>query len=210
MAATPNVHHLSAAGPAHGHADGPVQAIFADVARLLGTAPGRATIVAGGADEAWLSALRTRLAPGDTVLVPRLGQASERLAMLASEAGLAVEVVAGPAGGTPYGAICRTLRDDVAGRIRAVLMPSEDAGCAADIGAVRALLDRAFHDALLMVDASGSLGSRDFRMQDWGVDVAIAACRRTAGLPEGLTLVARAEHAGSAPVAVGARLVAAE
>jgi aspartate aminotransferase-like enzyme len=107
---------------------------------------------------AWRDALAGRLAPGDTVLVPRFGPTSGRLAEVAREAGLVVETLDPATDGTlSYTRLCRRLRDDVEGRVRAVLVPRREpeTGAAADVVAVRALLDRAFHDAALMVDASG-------------------------------------------------------
>jgi aspartate aminotransferase-like enzyme len=115
------------------------------------TAPARATPTA----TARRDALAGRLTPGDTVLVPRCGPASERLAEAALEAGLTVETLDPATDGTlSYTRLCRRLRDDVEGRMRAVLVPRRDVetGAEADVVAVRALIDRAFHDAALMVD----------------------------------------------------------
>ena len=47
-----------------------------------------------------------------------------------------------------------------------------------DVAAVRAALDTAGHDALPIVDTISSLGSIDFRMDDWRVDVAVGGCKK--------------------------------
>ena len=51
-------------------------------------------------------------------------------------------------------------------------------GVTSDIGAVRRAIDAARHPALLLVDTISSLGSIDYRHDDWGVDVTVAARRR--------------------------------
>jgi alanine-glyoxylate transaminase / serine-glyoxylate transaminase / serine-pyruvate transaminase len=185
----PVSHHAAARPPVRG------TAIFADLARLFGADPGQASIVSGGATDCWRRLLSERLAPGDAVLVPCFGPESEQLAAIARGLDLAVETVAGSGGAMPYGALCRRLRDDVAGRLRAVLVPAAEAstGETADIGAIRALMDRAFHDALLLVDATEVLETGCFAMARWGVDVAVADCRMAPALPDGLALVAVAD-----------------
>jgi alanine-glyoxylate transaminase/serine-glyoxylate transaminase/serine-pyruvate transaminase len=51
------------------------------------------------------------------------------------------------------------------------------------------------HPALLMVDTIASLGTTDFRMDDWGVDVAIAASQKGLMMPPGLGFCAANEKA---------------
>ena len=58
-----------------------------------------------------------------------------------------------------------------------------------DIPAFRAALDSAGHPALLMVDAVASLGCDEYRMDDWGVDVTVAASQKGLMTPPGLGFV---------------------
>jgi alanine-glyoxylate transaminase/serine-glyoxylate transaminase/serine-pyruvate transaminase len=62
-------------------------------------------------------------------------------------------------------------------------------GVTSDIAAVRKAMDDARHPALLYVDAVSSLGSIDFRMTEWGVDLAVAGSQKGLMLPAGLGIV---------------------
>ena len=58
-----------------------------------------------------------------------------------------------------------------------------------DIGAVRKAIDAAGHPALLFVDGISSIGSLPFKMDEWGVDCAIAGSQKGFMLPAGLGLI---------------------
>jgi len=60
---------------------------------------------------------------------------------------------------------------------------------------VRRAIDRAHHPALFLVDAIASLATAEFRMDDWGVDVAIAASQKGFMLPAGLAFTCVSEKA---------------
>jgi alanine-glyoxylate transaminase / serine-glyoxylate transaminase / serine-pyruvate transaminase len=59
-------------------------------------------------------------------------------------------------------------------------------GVTSDIAEIRHAMNRARHPALLMVDAVSSLGSIDFRHDEWEVDVTIAGSQKGLMLPPGL------------------------
>jgi alanine-glyoxylate transaminase/serine-glyoxylate transaminase/serine-pyruvate transaminase len=63
------------------------------------------------------------------------------------------------------------------------------------VPAIRKAMDRAGHPALLMVDTISSLGSMDYRHDEWGVDVAIAGSQKGLMLPPGLGFNAVSEKA---------------
>ena len=56
-------------------------------------------------------------------------------------------------------------------------------------------MDEAAHPALLMVDTISSLASIDYRHDEWGVDVTIAASQKGLMLPPGLSFHAISERA---------------
>jgi alanine-glyoxylate transaminase/serine-glyoxylate transaminase/serine-pyruvate transaminase len=58
------------------------------------------------------------------------------------------------------------------------------------VAGVRRALDAAGHPALLMVDGVSSIASLDFRMDEWGVDVAVSGSQKGFMLPTGLAIVA--------------------
>jgi alanine-glyoxylate transaminase/serine-glyoxylate transaminase/serine-pyruvate transaminase len=63
------------------------------------------------------------------------------------------------------------------------------------VPSMRKAMDRAKHPALLMVDTISSLGSMDYRHDEWGVDVAIAGSQKGLMLPPGLGFNAVSEKA---------------
>jgi alanine-glyoxylate transaminase / serine-glyoxylate transaminase / serine-pyruvate transaminase len=63
-------------------------------------------------------------------------------------------------------------------------------GVTSDVGGMRKALDDARHPALLMVDGVSSIGSIDFRMDEWGVDCAVTGSQKGLMLPAGLGIVA--------------------
>src|SRR5690606_14917402 len=62
-------------------------------------------------------------------------------------------------------------------------------GVRSDIAAVRRALDAAGHPALLFVDGVSSIGCYDFRMDEWGVDIAVTGSQKGFMLPPGLAVV---------------------
>src|SRR5204863_5765696 len=80
---------------------------------------------------------------------------------------------------------------DRAREIKAVLVCHNETstGVASDIAAVRRALNETGHPALLYVDGVSSIASIDFRMDEWGVDLAVAGSQKGFMLPTGLAIV---------------------
>ena len=68
-------------------------------------------------------------------------------------------------------------------------------GVTSDVAGVRRALDAAGHPALLMVDGVSSIASIDFRMDEWGVDLAVSGSQKGFMLPTGLAIVAASQKA---------------
>ena len=68
-------------------------------------------------------------------------------------------------------------------------------GVTSDVAAVRRALDEAGHPALLFVDGVSSIASIDFRMEEWGVDLAVSGSQKGFMLPTGLAIVAASDKA---------------
>ena len=97
------------------------------------------------------------------------------------------------------------LRADVDRTIKAVFAVHVDTSTSVrnDIAAIRRAIDAADHPALLMVDCIASLGCDRYLMDEWGVDVTVAASQKGLMVPPGLGFVwagpkawAAHEHAG--------------
>src|SRR5438309_1149451 len=86
---------------------------------------------------------------------------------------------------------------------RAVLVVHNETstGVRNDVAAVRAAIDAAGSDALLIVDTVSSLGSMDFRFDEWRVDVALTGSQKGLMLQPGLAILC----IGSRALAAGER-----
>ena len=147
---------------------------------------------------AWEAALVNTLSPGDRVLMFETGHFAVLWARIARRLGLEVELVPGDwrRGVDPAQVEARLSRDG-SHRIRAVGVVHNETstGVTSDVAAIRQAMDRAGHSALLLVDTISSLGSIDYRHDEWGVDVTVAASQKGLMLPPGLGLNALSEKA---------------
>ena len=167
--------------------------LLADLGRVFGAGEGRATVLSGGASAGRRAALGLALRPGDRVIVARHGQLGADWAATASALGLVVETIDAPWGApAPIAAIARRLGDDVEGRIRAVVAVHVETstGAVSDLAGLRAVIDAAYHDALLIADASGAFGAMPFDAAGWGVDIALAGGAGGLTTRPGLALLA--------------------
>lgn len=147
---------------------------------------------------AWEAALCNTLSPGDTVLVPDTGQFSTSWSQMAESLGIISQYM--PADwrhGIDPDAVEQALRQDTSHKIKAVLMVHTDTATSitSDVPAVRKAIDAAGHPALFMVDTIASLVTTDYRMDEWGVDVTIAACQKGLMVAPGLSFTAANDKA---------------
>jgi alanine-glyoxylate transaminase/serine-glyoxylate transaminase/serine-pyruvate transaminase len=63
------------------------------------------------------------------------------------------------------------------------------------VAAIRRALNETRHPALLMVDGVSSIASIDFRMDEWGVDLAVTGSQKGFMLPAGLGIVCASQKA---------------
>ena len=139
---------------------------------------------------AWEAALVNTLSPGDTVLMVRTGWFATLWHEMATRLGLVpILLETDWRRGAEPAAIAAALHQDSAHRIRAVCVVHNETstGCTSPIAAVRAAIDAAKHPALLLVDTISSLGSIDYRHEEWGVDVTVAGSQKGLMLPPGLS-----------------------
>lgn len=162
------------------------------VKRILRSKTGEVLLFPATGTGAWEAAITNTLSPGDTVLAARYGMFSDRWIDLCERHGIKMQVIEAEWGtGAPADAFERALRQDREGRIKAVLVTHNETatGVVSDIAAVRQALNAAQHSAMLFVDGVSSIGSMDFRMEDWGVDIAITGSQKGFMLPAGLAIL---------------------
>ena len=173
------------------------ESCFDDLAKVFRT-EGRVFLYASNGHGAWEASLANLIGEGDLVLAPSTGMFSWAWGQLAADLGAEVEEMEGDwRRAFDPDRIEDRLRADPAHRIKAVLAVQTDTATSvtSDIAAVRRALDACGHPALLMADVVASLGTVDFRMDDWGVDVAIAGSQKGLMTPPGLAFTAVSPHA---------------
>ncbi|MEI2807281.1 pyridoxal-phosphate-dependent aminotransferase family protein [Albidovulum sp.] len=166
--------------------------LFADLKKVLGTGTGTVMMFPGSGTGCWEAAICNTLNPGDRVLMARHGQFSHLWIEMARKLELDVELVDLAWGaGTPVNEFARILGKDRNGEIKAVFVTHNETatGVTSDVALVRRALDESFHDALLFVDGVSSVGAIDFRMDEWGVDLAVTGSQKGFMLPPGLGMI---------------------
>lgn len=146
----------------------------------------------------WEAAISNTLSPGDKVLACRHGMFSHKWIDMCHRHGLDVHQLNAPWGaGAPAAEFQAALEADRNHEIKAVLVTHNETatGVRSDVAAVRKAMDAARHPALLLVDGVSSIASMDFRMDEWGVDVAVTGSQKGFMLPAGLAIVAASPKA---------------
>ncbi|MCH2165172.1 MAG: aminotransferase class V-fold PLP-dependent enzyme [Marinovum sp.] len=141
---------------------------------------------------AWEAALANTLSPGDLVLVPATGRFAHGWAEMAEALSIEIEVIDfGLRAPWDLDVIEERLRADTEGRIKAILAVHVDTSTSIrnDVPALRAVMNAAGHDALLMADCIASLGCDRFEMDAWGVDVLVAGSQKGLMVPPGMGFV---------------------
>ena len=172
--------------------------LFEDIKKIFQTTAGQVFIFNASGTGGWEAAITNTLSPGDGVLQARFGQFSHLWAELCCKHGMEVNVVETPWGeALPYDRYAEMLGADKAHKIKAVLVTHNETatGVTSDIARVRKILDHLRHPALLMVDGVSAIGSIDFRMDEWGVDIAVSGSQKGLMLPTGLGLVGVSQKA---------------
>jgi len=147
---------------------------------------------------AWESALVNTLQEGDLVLMVETGHFASLWHKMASRLGLETEFLATDwRRGVDPQQVEDRLRADTENKIKAVCIVHNETstGSTSRVNEVRAAMNNAGHDALLLADTISSLGSIDFRHDEWGVDVTVAGSQKGLMLPPGLSFNAVSEKA---------------
>lgn len=170
---------------------------LADLKTIIGTR-GHSFIYIANGHGGWEAAVSNVFSRGDKVLVLESGRFAIGWGMMAQRMGIEVEVL--PGGwrrAVDPQAVEDRLRADTRGEIKAVLVVQVDTASSVvnDIPAIRKAIDAAGHDALYMVDTIASLGVMPYAMDDWGIDVTVAAAQKGLMTPPGLAFLAANDKA---------------
>jgi aspartate aminotransferase-like enzyme len=185
--------------PLVSHRGAEFRSVLADCTRMLRTVIGTQAdgVLIGGSGTAGMeAALVNVLAAGDSILVVNCGQFGERFIAIGRELGADVDQVEVAWGDAPDpAAVVERLKTK---NYRAVVCVHNESstGVVTDIAAIGALL--AGTDTLLIVDSVSGLGGIEMRMDEWGVDILVAASQKCLMCPPGLVVLAVSEKARTA------------
>ena len=138
---------------------------------------------------AWEAALVNTLSPGDRVLMFETGHFATLWKNKAERLGLVVDFVSGDwRHGVDPAVVEEKLSVDTAHAIKSVMVVHNETstGVTSRIPEIREAMDRTRHPALFMVDTISSLGSIDYRHDEWQVDVTVGCSQKGLMLPPGL------------------------
>ncbi|GAA0591281.1 aminotransferase class V-fold PLP-dependent enzyme [Craurococcus roseus] len=155
----------------------------------------------GSGHAAWEASLVNLFSPGDAVLILETGHFSDSWASMARDMGLEVrQVPADWRQGVDMEAARAALAADKDRAIKGVCAVHNETstGMALPLAEVRAAMDEVGHPALLLADTISSLGSIDFRMDEWGVDAAVGGSQKGLMLPTGMSFTGVSEKAMAA------------
>jgi alanine-glyoxylate transaminase/serine-glyoxylate transaminase/serine-pyruvate transaminase len=172
--------------------------LFADLKKVFKTEKGQVFLFPGSGTGGWEAAITNTLSPGDRVLIAVFGQFSHLWTDLCNRHELEVDAVQCEWGeGVPLDIFAQKLAADKEHKIKAVLVCHNETatGVTSDVAGVRKAMDVVNHPALLMVDGVSSIASIDFRMDEWGVDLAVSGSQKGFMLPTGLAIVAASQKA---------------
>jgi alanine-glyoxylate transaminase / serine-glyoxylate transaminase / serine-pyruvate transaminase len=171
---------------------------LADLKKIFKTASGTPILFPSSGTGCWEAALTNCLSSGDRVLAARFGQFTHLWIEMCQRLGFEVEVLEVEWGeGAPVDRYRAALEADRKHAIKAVLLCQNETatGVTSDVAAIRRALDDTRHPALLFVDAVSALGSIDFRMDEWRVDVCISGSQKGLMLPAGMGVTCVSEKA---------------
>ena len=189
---------LELAKPVHHHRTAEFRAMFNELQSMLQyvyQTKNTVYTITGSGTAAFEAGFTSCVAPGARVLNVTNGKFAERWASYAKTYGCELKEIKLPYGehvqpnqieaelrGTKYDAV--------------VLVHSETStATVADLAAIAKVVRAAGDDTLLIVDGITSIGALPFKMDEWGVDVAITGSQKSLMLPPGLGFVALSERA---------------
>jgi alanine-glyoxylate transaminase/serine-glyoxylate transaminase/serine-pyruvate transaminase len=147
---------------------------------------------------AWEAAIVNTLSEGDKVLMFETGHFSLLWLEIAKKFKLQVDFVPGDwRTGVDPRIVEQKLKDDKEKKIKAIFVVHNETstGVTSKISKIRKAIDDANHPSLFFVDTISSLGSIDYRHEEWKVDVTVGGSQKGLLLPPGLSFNALSSKA---------------
>nr|ACN39798.1 unknown [Picea sitchensis] len=166
--------------------------LLADVPKIFKSTTGTPFLFPTTGTGAWESALTNTLSPRDRIISFEMGQFSLLWIDQMKRLNFDVDVVHCEWGTGVDLEILRTkLEADKEHKVKAICCVHNETatGVTNNLAAIRTVIDDCMHPALFLVDGVSSVCAIDFRMDEWGVDVALTGSQKALSLPTGLGIV---------------------
>ena len=140
----------------------------------------------------WEAALANIVSAGDHILVLATGQFAHGWAEMARKMAVSVDILDfGRNRAVDIQTLVKKLNSEPKTKYKAILLTHVDTSTSVknDIAIVRKKLDEIDCQALLAVDCIASLACDRFEMDNWGVDIMVAACQKGLMVPPGIGFV---------------------
>lgn len=158
------------------------------------SAGGSALLLNGTATMAMEAVVSNLVTPDDTVVSLVNGKFGRRFARLGDRYAHGRRVEADWGGSFDLDAVREAITDDT--DLVTMVHNETSTGLLNPVAAVGAIADE--HDARFVVDGVTSIGGDEFRVDDWGVDVAVVGSQKALAAPPGLSAVYVADRAADA------------
>src|ERR1700690_3407455 len=166
---------------------------LADLKTFIGT-QNDVLILASSGSGAMEAAVSNLTSPGEKVVVLTAGKFGERWRDLAKAFGLQIELLS-----VPYGETfdLREVKSKLEGaRVLYMQATETSTGARHDVKGIASLLKST--DTLFVVDAITGLGTTDFDVDGWGIDILIGGSQKAVMIPPGLAYLSVSEKAWAA------------
>jgi aspartate aminotransferase-like enzyme len=191
---------LELAKPVHHHRTAEFRTLFSDLQSMLQyvfQTKNKVYTITGSGTAAFEAGFVSVMQPGQKVLTVTNGKFAERWSSYATTFGVekkdlkleygehaTADMIAAELKAAKYDAVC-------------IVHSETSTGTVCDLAAIAKVV-KASPDTLLIVDGITSIGAMPFRMDDWGVDVAITGSQKALMLPPGLGYVSLSDKAWEA------------
>ncbi len=167
------------------------ESLYPDLLKV-GRTTGQVAVYIANGHGAWEASLRNLFVPGDKILVLTTGRFAAGWGELARSLEIDVQILDfGMQGDADPAKLSQVLEADKSHEIRAVLTVQTDTASSVlnNVPALGDAIRQSGHPALFMVDCIASLGCDRFEMDEWNVDVMVAACQKGLMTPAGVSFV---------------------
>lgn len=169
------------------------KAVNANLKKLFKTENNVLTFAASGTG-AMEAAVCNTLSAGDTAVVVRGGKFGERFAEICDAYGVKVVPIDIEWGRAPEARVIeKALREHPEAKAVFTHLCETSTATVYDVKAIAAVVKKT--EAILVIDAISGLGSDEFRMDEWGVDIAVGGSQKAFMMPPGLSFAAVSKKA---------------